>query len=324
MSSKLNQLHFKDLQIFEILAETRSTTEAADRLALTQSAVSQALQRLEKVFDTLLMDRTTRPISMTQAGSMLKEGTSDLLATAQRLESSIQESLTINAPLIRMALVDSFTTTVGPNIVKAFKTQAEYLLILSGIAPRVNDELMQRQVDFVVTCDSLLEHRELEQRRLLREPLIAVIPKGISKRFRSLSLQQMCDTLPLIRYSIRSSMGRHVDQLLRRRQIVSASQLEFDVSESVLSMVASGIGWAITTPLCYLQARPETLGVEVLVLPDVAYDRELYLAYRKGMPDMAQRMYHLCEEHTRRFMERSLRTSMPSIFSQLSFGIDGQ
>jgi len=320
VTNSLHRLHFKDLYVFEVLVETRNTIETAERLGMTQSAVSQALGRLETVFGSTLMDRTTRPMAITHAGEILKRGASEMIITAQRVASGIQESSASNTAIVRIALVDSFATTVGPYIVKSFQGQAERLLVLSGIAPKVNGELLERTVDFVVTCDPLLQYSELLQRRLLREPFIAVVPKANYSQFKGLSLQQMCNALPLIRYSSRSSIGRHIDYFLRQRRLVSSSNLEFDVSESVLGMVSAGIGWAITTPLCYVQARPDSLAVEVMPLPGAGFSRELYFAHRKGMPRMAQRLYDLCLQQTGLLMKSQYANLAPWILPTLVFG----
>ena len=60
-----------DLAIFERIAAERSFTRAAKRLGVTQSALSQALKRLEEQLGIRLLARTTRSVSPTSAGSRL-------------------------------------------------------------------------------------------------------------------------------------------------------------------------------------------------------------------------------------------------------------
>jgi len=59
------------LAVFALVAEERSFRAAADRLGVTRSAVSQTIRRLEEVLGTALVRRTTRSVSLTEAGEHL-------------------------------------------------------------------------------------------------------------------------------------------------------------------------------------------------------------------------------------------------------------
>src|SRR5689334_22925465 len=59
------------LAVFALVAETRNFRAAADRLGVTRSAVSQTMRRLEERLGTALLRRTTRSVSLTEAGERL-------------------------------------------------------------------------------------------------------------------------------------------------------------------------------------------------------------------------------------------------------------
>jgi DNA-binding transcriptional LysR family regulator len=59
------------LAVFALVAEERSFRAAADRLAVTRSAVSQTIRRLEENLGIALVQRTTRSVSLTEAGERL-------------------------------------------------------------------------------------------------------------------------------------------------------------------------------------------------------------------------------------------------------------
>ena len=58
----------KGLDVFVCVAQTGSFTAAAERLNVTGSAVSKGIARLEARLDTRLFNRTTRRLSLTDAG----------------------------------------------------------------------------------------------------------------------------------------------------------------------------------------------------------------------------------------------------------------
>lgn len=62
---------FNALAIFALVAEERSFRAAADRLGVTRSAVSQTIRRLEEGLGIALVQRTTRSVSLTEAGERL-------------------------------------------------------------------------------------------------------------------------------------------------------------------------------------------------------------------------------------------------------------
>ncbi len=59
------------LALLALVAETRSFSAAAARLGVTRSAVSQSVARLEAALGTALVRRTTRSVSLTEAGARL-------------------------------------------------------------------------------------------------------------------------------------------------------------------------------------------------------------------------------------------------------------
>lgn len=70
------------LRIFVAVAEVGSFTAAAERLALTKSAASQAVAALERELGVQLLQRSTRRLAITQAGEAFLEDSRALLALA--------------------------------------------------------------------------------------------------------------------------------------------------------------------------------------------------------------------------------------------------
>lgn len=65
------QPDFNALAVFALVAEERSFRAAADRMGVTRSAVSQVIRRLEETMGIALVQRTTRSVSLTEAGAQL-------------------------------------------------------------------------------------------------------------------------------------------------------------------------------------------------------------------------------------------------------------
>lgn len=275
-------MSLRDLEVFEIVAEAGSTRDAAHKIGITQSAVSQTIARLERHLAVALFDRAVRPIRINPAGEILRKNARAILATAEQTVMSIQQVTDTPLPLVRLGLVDSCATTVGPALVRYLRAETQHVRVWSGITPMLTRELLDRSIDILLSTDSLSERSDLIAHHVYREPLIAVVPQtlGTDEEFNVLEGGNV--ELPLIRYSARSALGLSVEYYLRQRQMAFPHVLEFDVSESMFAMVKHGIGWAITTPLCLVQARVPLSSVRPVLLPQPWHYRHLYVTHRVG------------------------------------------
>lgn len=68
------------LSIFCMVADERNFRAAADRLGVTRSAVSQTIRKLEEAMGIALVQRTTRSVSLTEAGQQLYDEVSPSIA----------------------------------------------------------------------------------------------------------------------------------------------------------------------------------------------------------------------------------------------------
>jgi len=82
MTSPMATTPFPQLQTFLTVARLRSFTGAARELGVTRSAVSQAVRQLEEQLHVVLLARTTRSVSLTDAGTRLVETAGPALGQA--------------------------------------------------------------------------------------------------------------------------------------------------------------------------------------------------------------------------------------------------
>lgn len=70
----------QSLAVFLVVAKTRNFRAASDQLGITRSAVSQTIKRLEETMGIALFTRTTRSVSLTEAGLHLYQATATAMA----------------------------------------------------------------------------------------------------------------------------------------------------------------------------------------------------------------------------------------------------
>jgi DNA-binding transcriptional LysR family regulator len=94
------------------------------------------------------------------------------------------------------------------------------------------------------------------------------------------SLAQRAAAAPLIRFSARSKTGAEIDRHLRRLRLDIPRRQEFDTPYAVTAAVAAGLGWAITTALCVIEAGLPLEEMEIVPLPGPSLRRHLTLVAR--------------------------------------------
>jgi DNA-binding transcriptional LysR family regulator len=77
-----------ELKSFVLLAETGSVQAVAERLPLTQPAVTRHLQRLESMLETTLLDRRVKPATLTPAGQALLKKAKAILGAVEELKQA--------------------------------------------------------------------------------------------------------------------------------------------------------------------------------------------------------------------------------------------
>ena len=80
-----------DLESFLELCRTGNMSRAAERLGVTQPALSQGLKRLEQSIGEQLMIRTKGGLILTRAGQRLQTGNQDLVSRFENLKSQAKE-----------------------------------------------------------------------------------------------------------------------------------------------------------------------------------------------------------------------------------------
>lgn len=109
-----------DLQLFVAVAHARSFRGAAPRLGLSASSLSDAIRRLEGRLKTRLLNRTTRSVTLTDAGRRLFERVSPALGELTEALRSVSEDSDEVAGTLRLNTAVVVADTVLPDILARF------------------------------------------------------------------------------------------------------------------------------------------------------------------------------------------------------------
>jgi Transcriptional regulator len=152
----LSHLEFRHLRLLQAVADSGGLTAAAERLHLTQSAVSHQLKALEAALDTQLVERAARPVQLTQAGARLLQLAH---ATLPQLEAAMRDLARLqqgDSGELRIA-VECHTCydwlMPAMDATRAAWPQVE-LDLLGGFQSDPIGLLLDRSADLVITSDN--------------------------------------------------------------------------------------------------------------------------------------------------------------------------
>ncbi len=243
-------------------------TGAAKQLGVSQSAISQAISALERDQGVDLFDRESRPPRPNIAGRALLELAGPLIEHAQMVSARVGDASHAGKLPVRLGCVDSFAATVGPELIRAVSGSARQISLWSGLTPGLSKQLHDRELDVAICTQTLLSDARIVEVPLFSEAFVAVVARRYLDQGKNVDWRTLALELPLIRYTARSVIGQQVERFARHLGIESARRYEFDATDPLLSLVAAGLGFAISTPLCLWQARHYLDDIVVLPLPD--------------------------------------------------------
>lgn len=275
-------IDLRTLNVFLLVSECGSFTLAAERLGRTQSAVSQAIRQLEEDLGVVLIDRVTRPMALTPSGAILREHAHRLIQDAETLTTTVRGYNGAKLQEMRIGLVDSFAAAVGPALMKVLLDHAAGLTVWSGLTSSLAEAFLQRKIDMLIANDSLDDVDGLDRYELMAEYYLLLAPAAVAIDGTDASLAALARNHPMIRYRTQSFIGGQIERQLHRRNTHPTRRVSVDTSNSLIAMVASGIGWTCTTPLCLLQGRSYLSRINIVPFPEPRFFRRLILISRSG------------------------------------------
>ena len=291
---KNSNIEISALRVFSAVSDADSLTQAAERLGITQSAVSQTIKQLELQTETQLVLTRSRPIKLTPSGQVLKGYADNLINDTKRMLVDVREaSGTGNLPL-KVGMIDSFCDVAGLQFMQQVKPFTSKLALRTGLVSPLTQALLSRDLDLLITSDPIDEHPELRRLPLLRDPIVMIVPNHIAKG-EDVTPAWLAENVPFVHYNRQSRLGSLTDLIARRLNIELNASYELDSTQTLLRFVQSGQGWALTSGRCLVR-YPELLeGTKVISLTKGANARYLSLVYRNNeLGDWPAKIADIC------------------------------
>ncbi len=280
-----HRLTLRAIEVFVAVIEEGSLGAAARRLSASPSAISQQLSNLETAVGAPLVERATRPLSLTSAGHVFAPRALAILSEAERARVDLATLELARLRQLRLAIVEDLDGGTTPELIAKLARRLPGCEIVTRSGPSHENlhALGQRSVNVVVAAEADdVVPDWVERRPLLRDPYVLVAEQGLASAEGDLTSRLMA--APMIRFSEDLFIGRQTERHLRRQRITPPRTVSCDSTLALLGAVERLGGWALITPLCWLRARRfhGSGALELRPNPFRAYARRVSVMARRG------------------------------------------
>lgn len=237
---------FDHLKLFKDIAQSRSVSKGAVMNGLSQSAASQHLQELEREHGVALLDRTTRPLEVTDAGEEYLAMCRDVLRRHDEFEAALDRLKNRVEGTVRIASIYSVGLSEMSHLEQEFSRRyPEATLEIEYLRPeKVYEAVVTDRADL-----GLLSYPEPSKEVTVlpwrkEEMVVAVSPYHKLAQKTEVSPQDLAD-MDFVGFDAELPIRREVDRFLRDQHVHVNMTLHFDNLQMIKEAVAHGSGISI-------------------------------------------------------------------------------
>ena len=275
-------MNLSQLKAFLAVAQDRSFSRAAEKLYLTQPAVSKQIQALEEGLGMRLFDRVGRSILLTEAGNILHDHAHIVFQTLEETRETITQLRGLQRGHLRISAASTIGTYMLPQPLGELKAQFPGIEISLAITnkARVVQQVLNHEVELGFVGPPV-EPAELEREEYLLDELVLILaPTHRLAREESVGVAELAEEVFILREQ-GSGTREIMEEELGRVHVSLKKAMELGSTEAIKQAVAANLGVSIVSKFAIsleiLQGR-----LAVARLPELNLSRQLFVIHHGG------------------------------------------
>ncbi|MEE9309463.1 MAG: LysR family transcriptional regulator [Cocleimonas sp.] len=275
---------FRQLQIFEAVAQTQSYTRAAERLHMTQPAVSMQMKQLEEMVGLDLFERQGKKIVITNAGEKLRKHANKIIDRYDIMQSSISKLQKGQHEQIKISAATTANHFVT-HMMAEFSRLHQDINITLDITNRKTlvTQLQNYTPDFVIMGEPPSK-LDLDSQLIMENPLIVIAspqhPIMEKSKFKKVPMQEVIKETFVVREE-GSGTKAAIRTHFKKYGYDFISSYEMSSNESIKHAVVAGLGLGIVA-LHTIRLELEAGKLIILDVENFPLERHWHLVSRKG------------------------------------------
>ena len=276
------RVNYLGLEAFVAVAELGSFSRAAEKLNLSQTALSHRIRKIEEELGVRLLARTSRDVALTKSGEMILPQVKAQLGSLASLMGSIQQAGRERKRRLVFACLPTLANHHLPAILDGLAAEMPGLDIVlrDQSADSIIDLVRADEVEFGITILGV-GHWDLDAEPLAVEPYHLIVARG--HRLAGQGAVRLDDLAGEAMVRIRTQFTNRalVDMALAPVRDRIRWRYEVNNAAMALSLVAAGAAVTVLPRLAAWQAADRVVG---LPFADAAVSRQIGIVSRRGMP----------------------------------------
>jgi DNA-binding transcriptional LysR family regulator len=277
------RIDFLGLHAFVAIAERGSFQNAAAHLNLSQTALSHRIRKLEEDLGVKLLSRTTREVSLTQAGLNLLPKVKDTIESLAISLGELRHEGRSRQETLSIGCLPTIASGRLPRALQRFQERHPNVAvrIYDNSASEISDLVQSGTVEFGITL--VASHRwDFNIEMLIKDPFTLVCPEEHPLASQpSVSWSDLSGE-PLIRVSQQTGNRMIIDDALGSRREGLNWRFEVQHLQTAIALAAAGVALTVV-PRMALDAVDER-GLKLVPLRNPSITRQIGIVSRRGSP----------------------------------------
>lgn len=234
------------LEYMVAIEEEGNLSRAAERIHISQSALSQNLSKIEAELGAPLFLRERKGWIPTEVGKCYLAGARELIRIQKETYEKLSALPGAGSDAIRLAICPQAYTLYSGAIFSMMKETFPHLRldVYKTDSALGQEYLLEDTVDAAILCALPVPHRLLDQTVLYHERLVLAVPKAMAWEGEETDLERL-GRLPFVVPNGRTHLGALVEAALAQRGLRYANPYQAEDSKGVRLLVEHGYGAAL-------------------------------------------------------------------------------
>lgn len=243
-------MNLRHLAVFSAVADTGGVNRAAERLLVSQPAVSRQVRALEDALGVTLLERLPRGVRLTDEGRVLADYARRLFALERQAQAVLSDLRSARVGVLRLGGSMSLGNYLLPGVVARFHRlhPGVEVTLEVGNTEQVLCAVRENRVD-IGFVEGAFEKEQFAAELLMRDELVVIAPPGHPLARRGpVELSELCAQACVMREA-GSGTRSTLDEFLERAGVSHSFKLTLGSPEAVKRAVQAGAGLAVASNL---------------------------------------------------------------------------
>lgn len=275
-------MNLHHLKVFLAVAEAGSISAGAERLHISQPAVTREIRDLEASLDLRLFDRLPRGVQLTEGGLRLLDYAQRIFTLERAAERDLRDFAQVEQGELQLGASATLGSYLLPPLIRRFRHAHPHIFVSVEVSntDAVTRLLNEGQISLGFV-EGAFDRDAYEHRLLARDALLPVVaPTHPLARLDSLGAEQLL-AYPLYMREPGSGARSSIEQAYSAHGLEAKAHMAIGSTEALKRLLADGQGIAW---LSQRVVERELLSGELHHLPvsDLQIERELHVLWRQG------------------------------------------